>query len=69
MVKFGVQPIALKEGRILGCLVIQATLVNQIIETQQKDEGLRKWFYKMIVRIRMSGASKVTEDLDAGTAS
>ena len=31
----------------MGYLVIQATLVNQIIEAQFKDKELQKWFNKM----------------------
>ena len=30
--EFGVQPVTSGEGRIMGCLMIQATLVNWIIE-------------------------------------
>ena len=49
MSEFGVQPVASGGGRIMGCLVIQATLVNRIIEAQLKDE-LRKWFDKMVAK-------------------
>ena len=34
----------------MGCLVIQATLVNRIIEAQLKDGELRKWFDKMTAK-------------------
>ena len=50
MAEFGVQPVALGGGRIMGCLVIQATLVNRIIEAQLKDAELRKWFDKMVAK-------------------
>ena len=29
---FGVQPTSKERGRVLGCIVVQATLVNRIIE-------------------------------------
>ena len=50
MVEFGVQPVAVEEGRVLGCLVVQATIVDQIVEAQQQDEGLRKRTIKMIAK-------------------
>ena len=50
MLEFGVQPVASGGGRIMGCLMIQATLVNWIIEAQLKDEELRKWFDKMVAK-------------------
>ena len=34
------------EGRHFWCLVIQPTLISRILEAQQKDEGLKKWFAK-----------------------
>ena len=50
MSEFGVQPVTSGKGRIMGCLMIQATLVNRIIEAQLKDEELRKWFDKTVAK-------------------
>ena len=40
MVKFRTQLASIEEGRVLGYMVVQATLVDRIIETQQKDDEL-----------------------------
>ena len=48
MEEFRVQPVDIEERRMLGCLVVQATLIDQIIEAQQKYEGLHKWFVNII---------------------
>ena len=48
--EFRVQPTTADEGRMLGCMVMQATLVDQIIEAQQNDDKLRGKFAKMIAK-------------------
>ena len=34
MEKFGVEPASIEGGRVMGCMVVQSTLVDQIIEAQ-----------------------------------
>ena len=48
MVEFGAQPASTEGGRVLGCIVVQATLIDQIIEAQYKDVELEGKFAKMI---------------------
>ena len=40
MAEYGVQPTSIERGRVLGCMVVQATLVDWIIEAQQEDVDL-----------------------------
>ena len=48
--KFGVRPTSTEGGRVLGCMVVQATLVDRIIKAQQKDVELQGKFAKMIAK-------------------
>ena len=50
MAEFGVQPVLIEGGGVLGCMVVQDTLVDRIFEAQQKDVELRGKFAKMIAK-------------------
>ena len=50
MAEFRIQPASKEGSRVLGCMVVQATLVDWIIEAQQKDVELRGKFTKMIAK-------------------
>ena len=40
MSKFNIYPALTSEGRHFGCLVIQPTIIDRILEAQSKDESL-----------------------------
>ena len=46
LTEFDIQAATTDEGRPFGCLRVQPTLINRILEAQEKDEGLKKWFEK-----------------------
>ena len=48
MAEFGMQPNTVEGGRLFGCLVVQPTLINQILEVEYKDEELLEWFETMV---------------------
>ena len=50
MEEFRVQPASIEGGRVMGYMVVQATLVERIIEAQQKDVELQGKFAKMIAK-------------------
>ena len=48
--EFDFQPSESSTGQHLGCLVVQPTLIIRILEAQQKDEGLLKWFTRALAK-------------------
>ena len=44
LAKFDVQATTSEGGRHFGCLVMQPTLISRILEAQQEDEEMKKWF-------------------------
>ena len=44
LAEFDIQTSATSEGCYFGCLVVQPTLISHILEAQQKDEEMKKWF-------------------------
>ena len=50
LTEFDIQATMTEEGRPFGCLRVQPTLIDCILEAQGKDEGLKKWFEKVSVK-------------------
>ena len=46
MSKFNILTASTNKGRRFGYLVVQPTLIERILEAQNKDESLQKWFTK-----------------------
>ena len=44
LAEFDVQATTSERGRHFGCLAVQPTLISRILEAQQKDEEMKKWF-------------------------
>ena len=39
--EFDLKPLDLEEGRYFGCLVVQLTIINHILEVQKKDKEIK----------------------------
>ena len=44
------EAVGAETGQHFGCLVVQPTIINRILEAQKENEGLQTWFAKVLAK-------------------